>query len=156
MRIVMRESPHLLLEPDEFSYTVEQEAEILRTYRDHEDKLWIVPVVEGQLVGALNFSAGGRKRLKHFGSFGVSLLPSMVGQGIGRRMMRAMIDWAEAHPRLEMIRLQVHARNTGALRLYQALGFVEEGREKRGVKFVDGTYDDVISMALELRKGINR
>ena len=40
MRIVMRESPHLLLEPDEFNYTVEQEAEILRTFRDHEDKLW--------------------------------------------------------------------------------------------------------------------
>ena len=53
---------------------------------------------------------------------------------------------------MESIRLQVHARNTGAQHLYLKMGFIEEGRERRGVKFLDGTYDDVISMALELRK----
>ena len=34
MKIVMRESAHLLTESDEFNYTVEQEADLLCTYLD--------------------------------------------------------------------------------------------------------------------------
>jgi len=150
MKIVMRESAHLLTESDEFNYTVEQEADLLRTYLDHPDKIWIVPVIEGRISGGLNFSPGSRRRNSHHGSFGISLLPDCCGRGIGLLMMEAFLGWAQDNPRLECVRLQVHSRNERALFLYRKLGFIEEGREIRGVKFSDGTYDDVIFMAKDV------
>ncbi|MES2963475.1 MAG: N-acetyltransferase [Bdellovibrionota bacterium] len=150
MRIVMRESKHLLTEIDEFKYTVEQEAELVATHLNHPDKLWLIPLVDGKIVGALNFSIGGKKRNSHQGAFGVSLLPDFQGLGIGRLLMDIFLEWAEDNPRVECVRLQVHAENVAASRLYEDLGFREEGREKKGVKFSDGTYDDVLLMARDV------
>jgi len=47
--------------------------------------------------------------------------------------------------------LGVFSSNEPAIALYRSLGFQEEGRKKRG-RFVDGIYDDVILMALELKR----
>ena len=41
----------------------------------------------------------------------------------------------------------MRASNHRAQRLYERLGFVEEGRARRAVKDEDGRYDDVIAMA---------
>lgn len=151
MQIVIDVSPHLLITTPEFTFTVEQQKEIVQKHFDHPDKVMIVPRVDGRIVGMMNFGVGMRNRIAHWGSFGMSLLPEFTGRGIGRIMLETLLDWAAAHPRVETVRLQVHARNTNAIALYHSCGFTDEGRESRGVKFVDGTYDDVISMAKHVK-----
>jgi ribosomal protein S18 acetylase RimI-like enzyme len=71
------------------------------------------------------------------------------GQKIGRRLIEATIEAARSIG-LEKIELSVHATNEPAIALYRSLGFEEEGRKKRGC-LVDGLYDDIILMALQLR-----
>lgn len=48
---------------------------------------------------------------------------------------------------LRRIFLRVLADNTAAIRLYQSLGFIEEGRLREAV-FVDGRYQDLLMMGL--------
>jgi RimJ/RimL family protein N-acetyltransferase len=50
------------------------------------------------------------------------------GAGVGRRLLRAAIDWAGGRPELDWIDLGVFAANERAVALYRAEGFVETGR----------------------------
>lgn len=70
------------------------------------------------------------------------------GRGVGRRLMRALIDWARAHPDVEKIELRVRAVNERAIGLYRSLGFVEEGRFVRRIKLGPHAYVDDVAMAL--------
>jgi RimJ/RimL family protein N-acetyltransferase len=150
MREVIRNNPHLLTQIEEFTYTAEQENEMIQKYSDHLDQVIIVPEVEGKIVGMFDFRAGTKKRDAHTGEFGVSLLPQFQGQGIGTFVMETFLDWAKSNPRIEIVRLRVFAANTPAIALYRKLGFVEEGREVRGIKLGPSHYDDVVHMAFHI------
>lgn len=69
-------------------------------------------------------------------------------QGYGETILSALIQWAKSSPRVDKIELQVRAVNTRAISLYQKLGFTEEGRWSKRVKFPDGTYSDEVLMGL--------
>ena len=112
----------------------------------------MAPEVDGRLVGLLNFSPEARRRNSHQGEFGVSALPEFHGLGLGRIMVEALLKWAATSPNIETVRLRVHEKNVGAYALYKKLGFIEEGREVRGVRFAQGEYDNVISMAFNVQK----
>jgi len=144
---VMVNSRHLLTTPEEFTYTIEQEDQLIQQYLDHPDFIMITPRVGDRIVGMMDFRVKAQLRIRHQGEFGMSVHPEYQGLGIGRYMLDALIEWATENPRIETLRLSVHARNTQAIELYQKCGFVVEGREVRGVKFANGVYDDVVRMA---------
>jgi ribosomal protein S18 acetylase RimI-like enzyme len=85
----------------------------------------------------------------HIGRMGMGVQKGRRGKGIGRRLLEATIAGAKAVG-LEKMELSVYASNTPAIALYRSLGFREEGRRLRG-RLVDGVYDDVLLMALDLR-----
>ncbi len=150
VKIIMEQSEHLLTTASEFTVTEEQEEQMIRDYLKHPDKIIIVPKIDGKPVGMMNFNCGHRRRIAHQGEFGMSVHPNFQGLGIGRFMLKELINWAQKNPNIETIRLRVHAKNSHAIALYQANGFREEGREVRGIKFEEGFYDDVITMALKV------
>jgi RimJ/RimL family protein N-acetyltransferase len=76
----------------------------------------------------------------------MGLLPRARGTGLGRRLVESVVKSAREHG-MERIQLDVFATNTRAIRLYQNLGFVAEGRQRRARK-LDGEYDDLILMGL--------
>jgi L-amino acid N-acyltransferase YncA len=109
-----------------------------------------VAEVEGKLVGWCDVLRGDASSVApHVGRLGMGLLKEYRGQKIGRRLIEATIEAARSIG-LEKIELSVHATNEPAIALYRSLGFEEEGRKKRGC-LVDGLYDDIILMALQLR-----
>jgi ribosomal protein S18 acetylase RimI-like enzyme len=68
---------------------------------------------------------------------------------IGRLLLDATIERAREFG-LQKIELEVFSSNEAAVGLYRSFGFYEEGRKRRG-RFVDGNYDDILMMALELK-----
>lgn len=148
---IMLHAEHLLTTAHEFKLTAEQEDEMLREHFEHRDKIVIVPKVGGRIVGMMNFKAGNRKRNSHQGEFGMSVHPKFQGQGIGRLLLDALLQWAGKNPRIETVRLKVLAKNQSAYKLYLSCGFKEEGREVNGVKLANGVYDDIICMARSVR-----
>ena len=69
--------------------------------------------------------------------------------GLGRRLVDGL---ARAVKRAEARRLflEVATDNAGAIALYRAAGFSEQGRRKAYYKRADGTAADALTLALDL------
>jgi RimJ/RimL family protein N-acetyltransferase len=124
----------------------EREQKILHENYLDDNKLILATEMNQRIVSLSNVHAGERNRNRHVGQMGISILPEYRGNGLGTAVMQAMIDWATAHPVIEKLALGVWADNVPAIALYEKMGFVEEGRKVREVKYADGQYDDCICM----------
>jgi RimJ/RimL family protein N-acetyltransferase len=100
----------------------------------------------GEVVGWCDIMRFQLEGFRHVGRLGMGLLPRARGTGLGRRLVESVVKSAREHG-MERIQLDVFATNTRAIRLYQNLGFVAEGRQRRARK-LDGEYDDLILMGL--------
>jgi putative acetyltransferase len=61
---------------------------------------------------------------------GMAVLDEFRGRGVGRRLLADCVAWARSAG-AHKIDLEVWPHNTAARRLYEAAGFVVEGRRKR-------------------------
>jgi ribosomal protein S18 acetylase RimI-like enzyme len=105
---------------------------------------------EGRIVGWCDALPGTTSAgTAHIGHLGMGVLKNRRGNGIGGRLIEAAISGAKARG-LEKIELSVYSSNQVALALYRSFGFREEGKRLRG-RLVDGIYDDVLLMALDLK-----
>ncbi|TAU35289.1 N-acetyltransferase [Rhizobium leguminosarum] len=84
----------------------------------------------------------------HRGSVGMGIIPAYRGQGLGKRLMLAALNQAERSGFIR-VELSVHADNTRAIKLYENVGFIREGVQRRSV-LIDGRFIDTITMALML------
>jgi RimJ/RimL family protein N-acetyltransferase len=69
------------------------------------------------------------------------------GRGYGRSAVSQLLRFGFADRNLNRIALHVIAGNAPAVRLYQAVGFREEGRLRQAA-FVDGEFKDVLLYSL--------
>jgi ribosomal protein S18 acetylase RimI-like enzyme len=72
----------------------------------------------------------------------LAVAPSAHGRGIGRRLVAALIEDAEAAG-VEFLTLDARGDNANALRLYRSLGFTEYGRLTDFVAVGQARYDKV-------------
>lgn len=120
---------------------------LLGAERDH----LIVAEHGGRVVGEASFRAGPSRRTHHHGLLGLSVAEGWRRRGVGRALMTALIGWCRGHPDIERVCLWVFADNEPALGLYRSLGFVEEGRRVREIRYGPGRYSDDLVMALDVR-----
>lgn len=147
-RANLREGVGSVTTPEEFTLTVDDERGFLATHAENPGWLALLAEVHGQVVGFLNFRNNARARLAHNGMLGISVAPEFRGRGVGEALLRALLEWARDNPLIEKVSLAVFADNAPAIALYRKLGFVEEGRRVREVKFAPGVYKDDLLMAL--------
>ena len=143
---IFTEGEFVLSTLDDFHMTPETEAAWLQMNRDNPGNLVIVAEHAGKIIGMLNFDSEVRKRVRHHGELGMSVNKAWRGKGVGRALLQTLIAWAEQHPVLEKVCLQVFATNSRAIALYTSLGFKEEGRQIRDIKMESGEYVDVFFM----------
>ncbi len=129
--------------PEEFSHNIDIEKQRIEKF-SLSGNLLLGAFYDGQLIGVLDFVSNKRKRINHWGKFGISLHENFQNMGIGRLMLQYMIDWAKQNGQTKMIFLSVHANNTRAIHLYKKMGFVQIGYLKDciqdvicGNKFID-------------------
>jgi ribosomal protein S18 acetylase RimI-like enzyme len=98
---------------------------------------------DGSLVGMAGFHREIGPKVRHKGKiWGVYVTPSQRGTGLGRDLMRAVLERAAKIEGLDQILLSVTATQTPALGLYRSLGFETFGREPRALKIGDRTIDE--------------
>ena len=97
-----------------------------------ENDHYMVAEKAGQVVGLAGLTVG-TGRLRHSGHVFVYVATANQGQGIGTRLMEALLDLADQYLLLRRVELTVLTENEGAKRLYERLGFVVEGRRKMSV-----------------------
>ncbi|MBP2018275.1 putative acetyltransferase [Symbiobacterium terraclitae] len=106
----------------------------------------LVAEVDGKVVGNLGLHRSRRPRNAHVAVLGISVHDAYQGRGIGRALLTAAIDAADRWLNILRIELEVYTDNERAIKLYESLGFVIEGR-KRMNAFRDGQYVDSYVMA---------
>lgn len=146
---ISKESDYLTFGEGEFGISEEEEVKFIQDMANSDNRLMICGFIEDKMVGQLSFSGGARPRIKHTGEFGVSVLKTYWGLGIGTALINYMIKWAEDSGTIRKINLGVRGDNQGAICLYQSLNFVYEGTRTREF-FVDGKFYDSIQMGLEI------
>jgi RimJ/RimL family protein N-acetyltransferase len=73
------------------------------------------------------------------------------GRGYGREALRLLVDYGFRLRNLRKLWLAVHSNNPRAIRAYEAVGFIEEGRQ-RAQLWRAGEYVDVVYMGLTKHK----
>jgi RimJ/RimL family protein N-acetyltransferase len=145
LRKVGGETPNLTFGAEGPGLTESEEREYLARVVKSDNSLAIFALVDGVIVGGLTFDGGKRPRLRHAGEFGISVAQEYAGLGIGRALLEYMIAWAERGGVVRKINLKVRADNTGAIRLYERMGWVHEGRTTRDT-LIDGKFNDCLVM----------
>lgn len=135
------------------NFSAEKYVERTKLFNEHEQKLLLVVEADGQIISISDIECGERKRSRHVGQLGLSILSAYRRLGLGTAVMQTLIDWAVSHPVIEKLSLGVWAKNEPAIRLYEKMGFVEEGRKVREVKYADGSYDDCVCMYRFVKQG---
>ncbi|QTC41533.1 GNAT family N-acetyltransferase [Bacillus sp. V3] len=124
---------------------LKEEKERIQSILDNIKETLIVAEVNGIVVGSIEFRSQTRKRLSHTGSVSMSISKNYRGMGIGKSLLKALLDWAEENPLIEKVSLGVFSTNQRAISLYKQMGFLEEGRLIKEYKLHHGEYiDDVL------------
>jgi RimJ/RimL family protein N-acetyltransferase len=106
----------------------------------------LIALDESKVVGWCHIRPDRWEGFTHAGWLGMGVLKEYRGQGIGSALLYQTL--AEARNRgLERVELSVFASNLPAIHLYEKFKFEIEGRKQRARK-LDGSYDDIIVMAL--------
>ena len=105
-----------------------------------------VAIIDGKIIGWCDISALDRSFFAHIGSLGIGVLAPYRGQGVGKALMKTVLQKAKLKG-LTRIELTVREHNLPAIALYKKLGFEQEGVHKNGV-WIDDKYENHIFMAL--------
>ncbi len=114
--------------------------ETVRSCRD----AWIIDV--GGLIGHVRLHGHVEADQRAALAIGIDD-PRYLGQGLGTEAIRLMAAYAFDELHLRRLSLHVLAFNERAIRAYESVGFIIEGRERRAA-LIDGERHDDIIMGL--------
>ena len=130
----------LKLAPEAFSASLEEYQslsldEVKRRLWSDGDAFVVGAFQENCLIGIAGFYREKGPKSRHKGcGWGVYVTPESRGTGIGRTMMRALLDRGSAIDGVEQVLLSVAATQESAIRLYRSLGFESFGQEPRALR----------------------
>jgi RimJ/RimL family protein N-acetyltransferase len=106
----------------------------------------VVALANDRVVGWCDVLPAHGESRAHVGIIGLGLMPECRGRGVGSALMTTAIEraWAKGFTRIE---LTVRTDNIRARRLYERLGFANEGTLRQAFR-VNGEYFDSFFMGL--------
>ncbi|MEH6852081.1 MULTISPECIES: GNAT family N-acetyltransferase [Bacillus] len=144
---IVSEGQFLISVLEEFNKTSSQQKEWVQGILENENETLFVAEKDGEVVGWIVFeTTKNRKRLSHTGSFGILIRKGYRELGIGKMLLKTLLEWAENNPFIEKVSLGVFSTNHKAIALYKKMGFIEEGRKFKEFKFNENEYVDDILM----------
>jgi RimJ/RimL family protein N-acetyltransferase len=140
LRVAMAQETDFLSEPGEIRRNIEEQAEFLGKKLNSPVDLYLLAEIEGRAVGLASLDGATGSRFRHSVTLGLAVRCEFWRQGLGRALVSALLDWADSSG-LVRTALEVVETNTGAIRLYESLGFEHEGRlrcrRKHGAEYLD-------------------
>ncbi len=142
---VSAQSNFLTFGPGEFGLSLEEEMDVIDKKKTRDNELFLLGLVDNQLVSQMTVNSSQRARLRHAVEFGISVDKPYWGTGVGSAMLSYLLDWAQKNPIIRKVNLQVLPHNIAGVKLYEKFGFTVEGRKLRD-NLQDGVFSDVLLM----------
>lgn len=135
------ESDNLLFGENAFTLTEEQERAVLERQQKAEKSIMLAGFVGEELVSISSVNVlTTRERAAHRAGVAISVGKAYWNQGVGRRAMETLIDFAKDCG-LEVLQLEVRSDNAPAIALYEKVGFEKMGLCKNFMKVHGNSYD---------------
>jgi ribosomal protein S18 acetylase RimI-like enzyme len=137
----------LRVSPEAFGNTFEVEnARPIELFADRIRDSETMGAFEGaEILGVAGLRTNQGPKESHKGTLvGMYVRPQARNRGVGRRLVEAVMEVARRRG-VELLQLAVVSDNEPARRLYERLGFVEYGIEKKSLK-QGGRYTDEVLM----------
>jgi ribosomal protein S18 acetylase RimI-like enzyme len=139
----------LLGDPEAFSSSAEEHQsltleEVKKRLGSEAEDSFVAGAFDGEfLVGMAGFFREKGPKVSHKGRiWGVYLAPEFRGKGIGRTLLKTVLDRATTTEGIENILISVTSTQAAAANLYRSLGFKRFGLEPRALKIVDRRIDE--------------
>ena len=151
LKTTAAETEHGLSYPEELDFSLEEEETFINHAATNAGSIMITVFDGDNLVG--NASLGcvfDKKKTRHRAEFGIAILKSDWGQGLGQKLVSELIA-AARQSGYEQLELEVVATNTAAISLYKKLGFEVYGERPNSFKLKNGAYSNELLMVLALK-----
>ncbi len=143
--LIGAESDNLLFGKEGVGLTIESEQKLLRDINEEPNSVFLLGSVKGVLVATCSIRASQRERKRHQGTFAIAVRKPFWNLGIGSKMGREALEWAQSTGILTVVQLTVRTDNVHAIRLYERLGFRPVGILHRDLR-IHGEYHDTLMM----------
>lgn len=118
---------------------------IIKNDTESINNLFLVAEVDERIVGFSRCEGNRLKRTSHKVEFGICVLKEFWGYGIGKKLLKESVHWADSNG-IKKITLNVIETNNKAIMLYKKYGFEVEGILKKEKILSDGKYYNTILM----------
>ncbi len=118
---------------------------------------YFLAVENDEILGILDYGPRHKSEFgRHTVTFGIMTAQEARGKGVATTLINFFIDFAKKEG-FKKITIQVMGSNPAVLKLYNKLGFVEEGRLKKEF-FIDGEYIDdcILAFYLDTKPYVNQ
>jgi len=132
---------------DEFDQSRVEAAADLEALLHQDNSTWLVAEREGQVIGSLDFHGGEFARIRHVGSFGMTVHSDYRNRGIGTGLVEMLLLWASGHATIEKLTTNLFTNNIRAISLFNRFGFQAEGRRHREFLVAPGRYLDALLLS---------
>lgn len=142
--IVNTETENLMREPDEYTFSVNDERKFIRRVIQSTHEHLVVALIDGEIIGTIGIRNRNLKRVEHRVALGMSVLKKFNNLGLGTILLNRIIEDAKSARKLKM-ELEVRADNLSAIHLYEKFGFKLEGTITNGF-YVNNKFIDLLFM----------
>ncbi|MFF3102433.1 GNAT family N-acetyltransferase [Viridibacillus arvi] len=145
--VVGGETDFLSFGKNEFNRDVEEYKKFIDSTSLEQNSIILIATLKDEIIGIASINSSQKDRTKHVGTLGIVVSEQLVGQGLGRKLMEELINWATSNRVTKKISLVTREDNTFAIELYEKLGFEKEGLLKKD-NFINGVYYNTLVMGL--------
>lgn len=145
--IVGGETDFLSFGKDEFTRNADEYGAFLAATQLEQNSIILLATLNGEIISIASINSNQKNRIKHVGTLGIVISEQFTAQGLGRKMMEQLIDWAATNGVTRKISLVTREDNALAIALYEKLGFEKEGLLKNDT-FINGHYFHTLMMGL--------
>ena len=145
--VVGGETDFLSFGANEFKRDVEEYQEVIESTQLEQNSILLLATLNDEIIGIASITSSQKGRTKHVGTLGIVISERFTGQGLGRKMMELLIQWATSNGITTKISLVTREDNTLAIELYEKLGFEKEGLIKKD-SLIHGVYYNTLVMGL--------
>lgn len=132
MKKVKGETNSLRGYPNEIKMSYEDEKEHIKKVKSSETSNYFVVMKNNKIIGCIGFNGNTARKMKHYGTIGISVLKEYWGRGIATALLEKLISWAKEKG-IKKINLDVFENNERAIKLYEKFGFKLEGCIEDGI-----------------------
>ncbi len=133
-KLLFASTDQVLTTPEEYTISVEDEKAWISKALNNSSATTLVATMNEEIIGLLFFVPMTKIKNRHTGEFGVSVHPNHQGRGVGRALIKSLLNWANENDRIEKVFFECFCNKHNSNQTIQRFGIYRRGQAREGDK----------------------